>query len=71
MTSKDIGVHMKYLILVVGFAFTVSYFDGCGKNEISIKGPFPTVEQCNHASNTYSPNKNYNLSKCWKIPEES
>jgi len=66
---------MNRCFLIIGFAFTLSYFDGCGSNdqpEVHIKGPFPSIASCDQARGIYkrtSRSTRYSTTKCWKVPE--
>lgn len=56
--------------MVIVFAFTVSYWNGCSTDvELSIKGPFPTIGQCEQAKAVYT-GVPYSVTACWEIPEE-
>lgn len=61
---------MKFIniLVVIGFAFIVSHWDGCSQDvELSIKGPFPTTDQCRHAKAAYKATQ-FSTTDCWEIP---
>jgi len=62
---------MKYLIILIGFAFTVSFVDTCGgggSDRVFIKGPYSTIEQCKNGISNYKELQRNTVSECWEIP---